>query len=152
MLYVDHAATTPMRPEVVEAMAPFLRERHGNPSGVHSISRRAKDALEEARERVAAVLGCQPLEVVFTGGGTEADNLAVKGAALAGRRRGGVVTVATEHEAVLESAAFLEITEIDPDTADRLVFNGWMFASSPAVNPLEHGVYDVWVMECEEPL
>ena len=51
-----------------------------------------------------------------------------------------------------ESAAFLEITEIDPDTADRRVFNGWMFASSPAVNPLEHGVYDVWVMECEEPL
>lgn len=51
-----------------------------------------------------------------------------------------------------ESAAFLEITEIDPDTEDRRIFNGWMFASSPAVNPLEHGVYDVWVMECEEPL
>lgn len=72
------------------------------------MSRRAKDALEEARERVAAVLGCQPLEVVFTGGGTEADNLALKGASLAGGRRGGVVTVATEHEAVLESADFLE--------------------------------------------
>lgn len=89
-------------------MAPYLGERFGNPSGIHGASREAKNALEDARERVAAVLGCQPLEVVFTGGGTEADNLAVKGAALAGGERGGVVTVATEHEAVLESAHFLE--------------------------------------------
>ncbi len=108
MLYVDHAATTPMRPEVAEAMRPFQDEIFGNPSGVHEISRRAKDALEEARERIAHVLGCAPLEVVFTGGGTESDNLAVKGAALASSRRGGVVTVATEHEAVLRSAEFLE--------------------------------------------
>src|SRR5690606_40734008 len=81
MLYVDHAATTPMRPEVAEAMRPFQDEIFGNPSGVHEISRRAKDAREEARERIAHVLGCAPLEVVFTGGGTESDNLAVKGAA-----------------------------------------------------------------------
>lgn len=108
MLYVDHAATTPMRPEVAGAMRPFQDEIFGNPSGVHEISRRAKDALEEARERIAHVLGCAPLEVVFTGGGTESDNLAVKGAALASSRRGGVVTVATEHEAVLRSAEFLE--------------------------------------------
>lgn len=107
MLYVDHAATTPMRPEVAEAMRPFGADVFGNPSGVHAVSRRAKDALEEARERVAAVLACDPLEVVFTGGGTEADNLALKGTALASGRRGGVVTVATEHEAVLESADFL---------------------------------------------
>jgi cysteine desulfurase len=107
MLYVDHAATTPMRPGVAEAMAPFLGDSFGNPSGVHGVSRSAKDALEDARERVAALLGCRPLEVVFTGGGTEADNLAVKGAALAGGRVGGVVTVATEHEAVLESARFV---------------------------------------------
>lgn len=107
MLYVDHAATTPMRPEVLEAMQPFGADLFGNPSGVHGISRRAKDALEEARERVAAVLQCEPLEVVFTGGGTEADNLAIKGAALASGHRGGVVTVATEHEAVLESVEFV---------------------------------------------
>lgn len=107
MLYVDHAATTPMRPGVREAMAPFETSSFGNPSGIHGVSRSAKDALEEARERVAAILGCRPLEVVFTGGGTEADNLAVKGAALAGGRVGGVVTVATEHEAVLESARFV---------------------------------------------
>lgn len=106
---MDHAATTPLRPGVAEAMAPFLGESFGNPSGIHAVSRQAKDGLEEARERVAAVLGCQPLEVVFTGGGTEADNLALKGAALTGGRRGGVVTVATEHEAVLESAHFLEL-------------------------------------------
>lgn len=111
MLYVDHAATTPLRPGVAEAMAPYLGERFGNPSGIHGIAREAKNALEEARERVAVVLGCSPLEVVFTGGGTEADNLALKGAALSGGRRGGVVTVATEHEAVLESARFLERLE-----------------------------------------
>lgn len=108
MLYLDHAATTPMRPGVAEAMWPFLDDCFGNPSGIHGVSRQAKDALEDARERVAGLLGCRPLEVVFTGGGTESDNLAVKGAALAAGGRRGVITVATEHEAVLESAHFLE--------------------------------------------
>lgn len=103
--YLDHAATTPLRPEVREAMEPFLTADYGNPSGSHGVSRRAKNALEEAREIVADALGARPGEIVFTGGGTEADNLAVKGAALAGG--GGVVTAATEHEAVLESARFL---------------------------------------------
>lgn len=106
MLYLDHAATTPMRPGVWEAMTPYAADLFGNPSGSHGVSRRAKNALEEARERVAAHLGCVPSEVVFTGGGTEADNLAVKGPAAA-VGTGGVVTVATEHEAVLESAEFL---------------------------------------------
>lgn len=95
-----------MRPEVREAMEPFLADTFGNPSGSHGVSRRAKNALEEAREQIAGALGCVPREIVFTGGGTEADNLAVKGAALADGV-GGVVTVATEHEAVLESAAFI---------------------------------------------
>ena len=109
MLYLDHAATTPLRPEAREAMAPFLAEAFGNPSGVHGVARRAKSALEEARERAAAALGAaDPLEVVFTGGGTEADNLALAGAALAGGRRGGVVANAGEHPAVLETVAFLE--------------------------------------------
>ncbi|MFP5333487.1 MAG: cysteine desulfurase family protein [Acidimicrobiia bacterium] len=106
-VYLDHAATTPMRPEVREAMEPFLTDTFGNPSGSHGVSRRAKNALEEARERVAVLLGCRPQEVVFTGGGTEADNLAVKGVALASGL-GGVVTVATEHEAVLESARYVQ--------------------------------------------
>ena len=113
MLYLDHAATTPMRPEARAAMAPFLADVFGNPSGLHGVARTAKNALEDARERAAGILGAaHPLEIVFTGGGTEADNLAVVGAALAGG--GGVVTAATEHEAVLESAAFL--TRIGRDT------------------------------------
>ncbi len=96
-----------MRPPVWEAMERFACEVFGNPSGSHSVSRRAKNALEEARERAAIILGCRPQEIVFTGGGTEADNLAVKGVALSGRARQGVVTAATEHEAVLEAASFL---------------------------------------------
>lgn len=107
MLYLDHAATTVVRPEVREAMEPFAAEAYGNPSGVHGVSRRAKNAIEEARETAAALLGAErALDIVFTGGGTEADNLAVIGAALAGGRRRRVVTAAIEHEAVLESARF----------------------------------------------
>jgi cysteine desulfurase len=106
MLYLDHAATTPLRPEVRDAMAPYLGERFGNPSGIHTTARRAKNSIEEARERIAALIGAaNPLEIVFTGGGTEADNLAVIGAALG--VPGGVVTTAVEHAAVLESARFL---------------------------------------------
>ena len=109
MLYLDHAATTMVRPEVSVAMAPFLGDTFGNPSGIHGVSRRAKNALEAAREKAAELLGAdRALEIVFTGGGTEADNLAVAGAALAGGKRGGVVTTEIEHEAVLETAAFLE--------------------------------------------
>lgn len=88
-------------------MAPFWGDRFGNSSGVHGISRRAKNALEEAREQAGFLIGAQPQEIVFTGGGTEADNLALKGAALAGAGRGEVVTAATEHEAVLEATHFL---------------------------------------------
>ncbi len=105
MMYLDHAATTPMRPGVWEAMEPYAHVSFANASGSHAEARRAKNALEEARERAAHLLGAAPLEIVFTGGGTEADNLAVLGAALAGPA-GGVVTSAVEHEAVLESARF----------------------------------------------
>ena len=110
MIYIDHAATTRVRPETRSAMAPLLDDVFGNPSGIHGVSRRAKNALETARERAAELIGAaHPLEIVFTGGGTEADNLAVVGAALAGGHRGAVVTTAIEHEAVLESVAFLEM-------------------------------------------
>jgi cysteine desulfurase len=108
MLYLDHAATTPLRPEAKEAMEPFAGDLFGNPSGVHEVSRRAKNAMEEARERAATLLGARPGEIVFTSGGTESDNAALKGAALRDGRRGGVVTTSVEHEAVLESARFLE--------------------------------------------
>jgi cysteine desulfurase len=97
--YLDHAATTPMRPEAVAAMAPFLTDRFANPSGGHALARDARKAVDEARDAVADALGVRPAEIVFTSGGTEADNLAILGAL---RRHGGTaVTVATEHHAVL---------------------------------------------------
>ncbi len=99
-----------MRPEAVEAMLPFLSDHPGNPSGSHGAARVAKTALEAARETVAEILGGRPDEIVFTAGGTEADNLAVKGGARAARRRGldGVVTTAFEHKGVLAAAHRLE--------------------------------------------
>ncbi|MCU1456851.1 MAG: cysteine desulfurase family protein [Actinomycetia bacterium] len=104
-VYLDHAASTPMRPEAFAAMVPFLAEHPGNPSGAHGAARAAKTALEEAREGVAALCGCTPHEIVFTGSGSEADNLAIKGAAWAARSRAarldGVVTSGIEHKAVL---------------------------------------------------
>lgn len=111
MVYLDHAASTPLRPEALAAMEPFLSGHFANPSGMHAAARSAKSALEAAREAVAEVGGCEPREVVFTGGGSEGDNLAVKGAAWAAReRRGadGVVTTAIEHKAVLGACARLE--------------------------------------------
>jgi cysteine desulfurase len=107
VIYLDHAATTPMRPGIWEAMQPYANEVFGNSSGVHDVSRRAKNALEEARERIAATIGARPQEIVLTSGGTESDNLALKGAALSRSPRSGVVTIATEHEAVLETTDFL---------------------------------------------
>ena len=126
MLYLDHAATTAVRPEVREAMAPFFDEAYGNPSGIHAVSRRAKNAIEEARERAAELLGAaHPREIIFTGGGTEADNLAILGVALAGGSRRPIVTTAVEHEAVLEAAAFAgrlgcEVTVAEVDGQGRV--------------------------------
>ena len=110
-VYLDHAASTPMRAEAVAAMLPFLTDRFANSTGAHAAARVAKDALEEARETVARELGAAPGEVVFTGSGTEADNLGVVGAARAARDAGGgagVVTCRFEHKAVLASADRLE--------------------------------------------
>ena len=102
-IYLDHAATTPVRREVVEAMEPFFGPRFGNPSSTHRWGREARAALDEARERVAACLGARPDEVCFTSGGTEGDNLAVLGPWRALRSRGkrAVVSTAIEHKAVL---------------------------------------------------
>jgi cysteine desulfurase len=107
LVYLDHAATAPLRPEVVEAMAPYLGPRFGNPSGAHRMARQARRAVDDARQLVAEFLGADPGEVVFTGGGTEADNLAVLGSLAArveGSARAGVVVCsAVEHAAVLET-------------------------------------------------
>ena len=117
-VYLDNAATTPMRPEAVEAMLPYLRDRFGNPSGSHAVSREARKALDGAREIVAVCLGARPGEIVFTGGGTEADNLAVTGAH--GARPGNVVCSAVEHHAVLHSAAALD-ARIAPVRTDGVI-------------------------------
>jgi len=110
MLYLDNAATTPVRPEVLEAMTPFLTRWFGNPSSHHTVGEAAADALADARARVARILGMRAGDIVFTSGGTEADNLAIKGIALgalqaSGRRH--LVTTPIEHEAILESADYL---------------------------------------------
>src|SRR5579884_4050354 len=112
VVYLDHAATTAVRPEVLEAMLPYLGpEAFGNPSSPHRVGRAARAAVEEAKRAVAAALGVEPHEVIFTSGGTEADNLAVLGAALAARARGGpfrVAVSAIEHKAVLGAAHAVE--------------------------------------------
>ncbi|MFC4140414.1 MULTISPECIES: cysteine desulfurase family protein [unclassified Microbacterium] len=107
MFYADHAATSPVRREVLEAMAPYLGGVFGNPSSHHTVGEAASLALEDARRRVAAVLGMRPGDVVFTSGGTEANNLAVKGIVLASGRRH-LITTPIEHESILESAGYLQ--------------------------------------------
>src|ERR1041384_4343056 len=110
-IYLDHAATTPVRPEVLEALLPYLKdEAFGNPSSAHRFGRAARAGSEEAKRTIAAALGAEPNQVIFTSGGTEADNLAVVGAALASRDRGGpfrVAVSAIEHKAILEAAHFV---------------------------------------------
>ena len=115
LAYLDHAATTPLRPEALDAMLPYLTEHFGNPSGSHGVSRAARRAVDEARDAVAECLGCQPGEVVFTAGGTEADNLALAG--VHARRGGTVVCSAVEHHAVLHATKALggRVVGVDAD-------------------------------------
>ena len=104
-VYLDHNATTPVDPRVVDAMLPFLREQYGNPSSLHWFGQRARAAVEEARASVAALVGAEPADVVFTASGSESDNMAVRGvAARAKEPRRGVVVSAIEHHAVLNTA------------------------------------------------
>lgn len=108
-IYLDHAATSPLRPEVLEAMLPYLREHHGNPSSIHASGRRARQGLDEAREVIAAAMAVKPREIVFTSGGTESNNLALKGLAWASSAKGRhIITSAVEHKAVLNSLGVLE--------------------------------------------
>lgn len=107
-IYLDHNATTPLLPEVVDAMLPYLREHFGNPSSSHVYGTRARNAIARARERVAALLGCDDDEVVFTSGGTEANNLAIRGVAEARPGRRHVVTTTIEHPATARPCDWLE--------------------------------------------
>jgi cysteine desulfurase len=108
-IYLDHAATTPTAPEVVERMLPYFTAHFGNPSSIYRLGRESMQALDDAHAVVAAALNCRPTEIVFTGGGSEADNLAIKGVAYAARRRGDhVITSAIEHHAVQHTFQQLE--------------------------------------------
>lgn len=108
-VYLDHAATTPVHPDVREAMLPFLGSEFGNPSSIHRFGRDVRAAIDEARDAVATGLNTEAKRIVFTSGGTEADNLAVIGTAVANRDKGQhVITTAVEHHAVLEACHYLE--------------------------------------------
>ena len=125
-VYLDHNATTPVDPEVLEAIMPHLQAAYGNPSSIHSRGNEARDAVEAARRTVAQALGCTARRVVFTGGGSESDNLAIKGVALARRERGNhIITTTVEHPAVLRTCEALqelgfEITYLDVDESGRV--------------------------------
>lgn len=125
-IYLDHAATTPLRREALDAMLPYLGEQFGNPSSPHAVGRRARAALDEAHEQIAAAIGAGPREIVITSGGTEALNLALKGVAWAGKARGNqVITTAIEHHAVLHPLRQLakfgfDIVELPVDRYGRL--------------------------------
>jgi len=135
-IYFDHNATTPIDPAVRESMLPFLDTVFGNPSSVHQVGRKARALLDDAHDRVAAVLRCRPSEVLFTGGGTEANNLAILGTARAARSRGNhLLTSPTEHPAVLRTFQYLAEREsfelsylpvdsfgrVDPDEVKRSI-------------------------------
>jgi cysteine desulfurase len=126
-IYLDYNATTPLDPNVLLAMRPFLEERWGNPSSVHHVGRQARARLDEARDSVAAVFKCKPSEVVFTSGGTESNNLAIFGAARLLRQKGShIITSSIEHHSVLHACDYLarkegfEITRL-PVSADGLI-------------------------------
>ena len=134
-IYLDYAATTPTHPEVAKAMAPYFTDAFGNPSTLYSYGQEAKGAIEEARVKVAGLIGAQDEEIVFTSGGTEADNFALKGVAYANEKRGNhIITTPIEHHAVIETCKFLErrgfrVTYlpvdgyglVDPDDARRAI-------------------------------
>jgi cysteine desulfurase len=118
LAYLDHAATTPLRPEAAQAMLTWLTERFGNPSGSHSVARAARAAIDDARDEAAAYLGVEPGGIVFTGGGTEADNLALLGL---GAKSTTVVCTAVEHHAVLHAAEAAGVREIVPVDTDGVI-------------------------------
>lgn len=108
-IYLDHAATSPVHPQVVEAMIPYMTTYFGNPSSIHSFGRESRRALDEARETIAKTVGAKANEIIFTSGGTEADNLAIIGVAMANREKGRhIITTSVEHHAVLNTCKFLQ--------------------------------------------
>jgi len=129
LIYFDNNATTALHPEVLEEMLPFFREQFGNPSSIHWAGRRVKSAVEEAREQVAALVGCDPSEIVFTSCATESNNMAIKGVAAAHHARGNhIVTTIVEHPSVITPCVYLEhqgfqITTLEVDGEGQLDLN-----------------------------
>ena len=108
-VYMDYAATTQVRPEVLDAMLPYLREVYGNPSSIYSLAQESRKAVDESRNIVADILGCRPSEIIFTSGGTESDNTALLGSAMGSRPEGNhIITTSVEHHAVLNACHMLE--------------------------------------------
>ena len=142
-IYLDHAATTPTHPDVVKAMLPYFTQTFGNPSSIYACAQDAKEAIEAARASVAALIGANNEEIIFTSGGTEADNAALKGVAYASKDRGNhIITSAIEHHAILETGHFLEtqgfevtclpVDEhgmVDPDDVRRAITNKTIIVS-----------------------
>jgi len=138
-IYLDHAATTPLDERVLEAMLPYLRDHWGNPSSLYGEAQEARRGLEAARRSMAQILGCKPQELVFTSGGSESDNLALRGAAYAARRQGRgdhVITTAIEHHAVLHAAERLE------EEGFRVTYLGVDGEGFIDLQDLEHAVTD----------
>lgn len=147
-VYLDHAATTPVHPEVVEVMRHYMLQDWGNPSSIHSFGREARAGVDEARAKVAALIGADPEEIAFTGGGTEADNMAIKGTAWELRSKGDhIITSAVEHHAVLHTvewlekqgfrATYLPVDEygmVDPGDVERAITSSTILVSIMAAN------------------
>nr|BBH92579.1 cysteine desulfurase [Thermogemmatispora argillosa] len=143
LIYLDHAATTALDPRVLEAMLPYLTSEYGNASSIYTLGRRAMQAIDHAREEIAAILNCRPTEIIFTGCGSESDNLAIKGVALAARNKGKhIITSAIEHHAVLHTCHYLErfgfsVTYlpvdayglVDPDAVGRAITDDTVLVS-----------------------
>jgi len=125
-IYFDHNATTPVLPEVFDAMVPYLKDQWGNPSSIHWAGRGTRKAVDEARERVCSLLNCAPLELIFTSSGTEGDNHAIKGIAFSKKGKGNhIITTKVEHPAVLNTCKYLakegfDVTYLDVD-ADGMI-------------------------------
>jgi cysteine desulfurase len=159
-IYLDHAATTAVHPAVLEKMAPYFHDSYGNPSSVYSIARATKQAIDNAREDVAGVFGASAKEIYFTGSGSEADNWAIKGAALAGAAAGRgrhIITSAIEHHAVLETCEYLEkqgfrvtylpVDEygmVSPGDVERAICDDTVLVSVMAANNEIGTVQPVW--------
>jgi cysteine desulfurase len=142
-IYFDHSATTPLDPRVLAGMGPFLGGAFGNPSSLHHEGRVAREAVETARAQVAALIGAEPDEIIFTASGTEADNLALIGAVRASGKPGHVVTSSIEHAAILETCRFLgefgtKITRLPVDS-DGLVGPESLLRALQCEPRLHHG-------------